>query len=312
MLLIPAPPASTSWSGAMPKKGLRGQRRVAAAMAAPGLAILVLLAIGPLIFMVLNSFRAWELVSPAPPQFVGFGNYVRVFKDPRFWNALRNTLLLLLLGLAIQIPLGLLIALLFNRDFPLKRVATGFFMIPVMITPVVSGFNWRLIYHEQFGPLNFLIRTLHLGGGRAWIAEPEIAIYAILALDTWQWTPFVAMVLLAGLQSIPRQVYEATNVDGATGWQAFWRVTLPMLMPTFVLVVLLRTIFILRIFDPVMILTGGGPGSATETLSVYTYLTGFRYFSMGYTSALAVIQLVILTIIANLFLSLTGRGGRRQ
>jgi multiple sugar transport system permease protein len=250
------------------------------------------------------------LTTAAPPQFVGLANYGRLFTDARLGNAIRNTTLLLIPGIIIQITLGLLIALLFNRDFPLKRIAMALLLIPVMITPVVSGFNWKLIFHEQFGPLNYLIQLLHLGGGRAWIAERSTAIYTILAVDTWQWTPFVAMVLLAGLQAIPRQVYEATNVDGARPWQVFWRVTLPLLAPTFVLVTLLRTIFILRIFDPVMILTGGGPGDATETLSVYTYFSGFRYFSMGYTSALAVLQLVILTVVANLFLVVIKRGRR--
>lgn len=291
-------------------RGWTTRRKVAAVMAMPSVGILVLLALGPLLFMLINSFRAWELASPSPPQFIGLTNYGRAFTDPRFWNALGNTVLLLIPGIIIQTTLGLLIALLLNREFPFKRIATALLLIPVMITPVVSGFNWKLIYHEQFGPLNYVIRLLHLGAGRAWIAEPGVAIYTILAVDTWQWTPFVAMVLLAGLQAIPREVYEAASVDGARSWQVFWRVTLPLLTPTFVLVTLLRTIFILRIFDPVMILTGGGPGSATETLSVYTYYSGFRYFSMGYTSALAVLQLVLLIIVANLFMVFIKRGRR--
>ncbi len=292
------------------RRGLGTRGKVAAAMALPSVGILVLLAAGPLLFMLVNSFRSWEMTTPAPPHFVGVANYARIFTDARLGNAIRNTALLLILGIVIQITLGLLIALLFNRDFPLKRIATALLLIPVMITPVVSGFNWKLIYHEQFGPLNYLIQLLHLGTGRAWIAERSTAIFAILVVDAWQWTPFVAMVLLAGLQAIPRQVYEATSVDGARPWQVFWRVTLPLLTPTFVLVTLLRTIFILRIFDPVMILTGGGPGSATETLSVYTYFSGFRYFSMGYTSALAILQLVILTVVANFFMAFIKRGRR--
>lgn len=293
-----------------PKRWLTTRGRVAAVMALPSVGILVLLAAGPLLFMLVNSFRSWELTTAAPPQFVGFANYARIFTDPRFWNAFRNTALLLVLGIIIQITLGLVIALLFNREFPLRRIATALLLIPIMITPVVSGFNWKLIYHEQFGPLNYFIQLFHLGAGRAWIGERSTAIYAILAVDAWQWTPFVAMVLLAGLRAIPRQVYEATSVDGARPWQVFWRVTLPLLTPTFVLVTLLRTIFILRIFDPVMILTAGGPGSATETLSVYTYLSGFRYFSMGYTSALAILQLVILTVVANMFMVFFKRGRR--
>jgi|GEM_PF-5909751 len=125
---------------------------------------------------------------------------------------------------------------------------------------------------------------------------------SILIMDTWQWTPFVDLVLLAGLSSIPRQVYEAANVDGASSWQIFWRVTMPLLRPIFTLVVLLRIIFIFKIFDPVYILTGGGPGISTETLSVYTYYSGFKHFNIGRTAALAVLQLVIITIIAQLYM----------
>lgn len=282
--------------------------RVAAAMALPSVVILVLLAAGPLVFMLVNSFRSWELTAPYPPAFVGLENYIRLLQDERFWNALLNTLKLLVMGLILQAGLGLMIALLLNRPFPLKRLATALLLVPVMITPVVSGFNWRLIFHEQFGPLNYIIRGLGLGEGHAWLADPATAIYTILVVDTWQWTPFVAMVLLAGLQAIPKQVYEAANVDGARPLQTFRKVTLPLLRPMFTLVVLLRTIFIFRIFDPVFILTGGGPGTATETLSVYTFYSGFRYFSMGYTGAMAVIQLIMMSVVANLFLRLIKRG----
>lgn len=287
---------------------MTARSRVATAMAMPSVAVLVLLAAGPLLFMLVNSFRSWELTAPYPPAFIGLGNYARLLRDARFWSALGHTLQLLVLGIILQAGLGLLIALLLNRPFPLKRLVTALFLIPVMITPVVSGFNWRLIFHEQFGPLNFLLRTLGLGAGRAWLADPSTALYTILVMDTWQWTPFVAMVLLAGLQAVPRQAYEAASVDGARPWQVFRRVTLPILRPMFVLVVLLRTIFIFRIFDPVFILTGGGPGNVTETLSVYTFYSGFRYFSMGYTGAMAIVQLILMTIVANLFMRLIKRG----
>ncbi|MGB9857412.1 MAG: carbohydrate ABC transporter permease [Brevinematia bacterium] len=278
-----------------------GKRRFARWMTLPPVLILVALVVGPLGFLLYSSFFDWTLTVPTPPKFIWFKNYVEVFKDIRFWNALKNTVLLMILGITTQSILGLILALLLNREFKLKKIAITILALPIMITPVVIGFNWRIIYHEHFGPLNYIIRLLKIGSGASWIADPKLALISIFLVDTWQWTPFVTLILLAGLQSIPRQVYEASNVDGASSWQIFTRVTLPLLRPMFVLVVLFRTIWIFKIFDPVFILTGGGPGTATETLSLYTYINGFKLWRIGYTSTLAVFQLIIMNIVATIF-----------
>ncbi len=286
-----------------------GQRRFAMLMGIPALIVLLIL-VAPILFYILkNSFYDITLTVPRPPEFVGGANYAAVFKDTRFLNALKNTGILLVLGISIQSILGLIIALLLNRDFRFKRLAITLLAIPIMITPVVAGFNWRMIYNEHFGPLNFILNALHISEGISWTADPSVALYSILIVDIWQWTPFVALILLAGLQSIPKQVYEASNVDGATPVQTFFRVTLPLLKPMFILVILFRTIWIFKIFDPVYILTGGGPGTSTETLSVYTYVEGFRYWRIGYTSALAVVQLMMMTVVASVFVRLMKRKG---
>jgi len=288
-----------------------GKKRFARWMTLPPVLILVALVVGPLGFLLYSSFFDWTLTIPAPPKFVWFKNYVEVFKDIRFWNAFKNTVLLMILGIITQSILGLILALLLNREFKLKKVAITILALPIMITPVVIGFNWRIIYHEHFGPLNYIIRLLRLGSGASWIADPKLALISIFIVDTWQWTPFVTLILLAGLQSIPRQVYEASNVDGASSWQIFRRVTLPLLRPMFVLVVLFRTIWIFKIFDPVFILTGGGPGTATETLSLYTYINGFKLWRIGYTSTLAVFQLIIMNIVATIFVRKFMRRGSK-
>lgn len=263
----------------------------------PVVGILLTLAIGPLLFIFITSFTSWELVSMAPPQFVWFGNYASILVDGRFWNAMKNTLILLVGGVGLQLVLGLVTALLLNREFKLKKLVTSLFLIPITIAPVVVGFQWRVIYHESFGPLNYIIRALHLGNGFAWLADTRTALFSILVAEVWQWTPFVTIVLLAGLQSISPRVYEAANVDGATPWQVFRRVTFPLLKPTIIIVMLFRLMDVFKIFDLVFLLTGGGPGSASESVSLYTYINGFRYFSLGYATALAVIQLVIVTVI---------------
>lgn len=287
---------------ALPKTGSRNfgvwlDKRLPVIFVAPVVAILLTLAIGPLLFILVTSFTSLNLVSPAPPHFIWFENYARALTDHRFWNALVNTLVLLIGGVGLQLLLGLSTALLLNREFRLKGLVTSLVLIPITIAPVVVGFQWRVIFHDAFGPLNYLIGAMGLGEGPAWLGDTRTALLAILIAELWQWTPFVTVVLLAGLQSISPRVYEAANVDGAGPLQVFWRVTLPLLKPMLIIVAVFRIMDVFRIFDLVAILTGGGPGSATETLSLYTFLVGFRHFSMGYASALAVIQLIIVTVI---------------
>lgn len=291
------------------EKGLtirQSEKRFARLMALPGMIALVLLVVGPLVYMFYNSFLTKTLAAPVPPQFVGFENYAVVFSNPRFWNAFKNTMLIVVIGIPIQSLLGLTMALLLQKAFRGSKIIIAVFLIPVLITPVVSGFEWKIILDQRFGPINYLIGLLGMEP-KAWLAEPFLAMASILIMDTWKWTPFVTVVLLAGLSAIPTQVYEASSVDGSTYWETLWRVTMPLLKPMFTLVVLLRTIFIFKIFDPVYILTGGGPGSATETLSLLTYINGFKNFNVGITSTLAVIQLIVMVIIAQLFLNLVAK-----
>jgi multiple sugar transport system permease protein len=273
-------------------------RKMPVIFIAPVMAILVLLAVGPLLFVFVTSLLSWELVSQAAPKFAWLGNYLKALTDARFWNALKNTGILLVIGVGCQMLLGLGTALLLNREFPLKRLVTALFLIPITVAPVVVGFQWRVIYHESFGPLNHILRALRLGDGFAWLADTRTALLSILIAEVWQWTPFVTVVLLAGLQSISPRVYEAGNVDGASPWQVFWRITMPLLKPTLIIVALFRVMDVFKIFDLVFLLTGGGPGSASESVSLYTYINGFRYFSMGYATALAVIQIIIINVIS--------------
>lgn len=284
------------------------KKRIAIFMVAPTMLVLILFAIYPLVFMFGNSLRTWQLTSVLPAKFVWFKTFGTLFSYSRYWNAFANTLILLAIGIAIQSLIGLGIAMLLNRSFRGKRLLTGLFLIPVMIVPVVSGTIWRLILNSQFGPFNYLLGlTVH------WLGVTKSAsMAAILMMDTWQWTPFVAMVLLAGLSAIPREVYEAADVDNASGWQVFSRVTLPLLRPIFGLVILLRTIFIFRIYEPVSILTAGGPGSATESLSLLTYRTGFQFWNIGLSSAMSVIQVLFMIFVAYLFLKFVVTGGRAQ
>jgi len=281
----------------------RSQKRFARLVALPGMVVLVLLVVGPLAYMLFNSFFAKTLATPVPPRFAWFENYGNLFTDGRFWNAFLNSMIIMVIGIPVQSFLALVLALLLNKKFPGSRIIVALFLVPVMITPVVAGFEWKIILDNRFGPLNYVLSFFGVAP-LAWLAKPVLAMASILILDTWQWTPFVMVVLLAGLAAIPKQVYEASSVDGSSANETLWRVTMPLLRPMFTLVILLRIIFIFKIFDPVQILTGGGPGVSTETLSVLTYIMGFKSFNVGMSAAIAVVQLIIITIIAKVFISM--------
>jgi multiple sugar transport system permease protein len=217
---------------------------------------------------------------------------------------MKNTAYLVLVGVGLQVTIGIGLAVVLNRLGRARTTIMSLLLIPVLIAPVVAGFEFRMIYNDQFGPLNYLI--LALSGGSihppAWVADPAVALFAIMVTDVWQWTPFMILIVLAGLQSIPQELYEAAEVDGGTGWQVFWRITLPLLLPIIVIGILVRFMDTFKLFDIVYQLTGGGPGNATETIAYYTYLQGFKFFSLGYTAAMSFIQLVVITIVAKIFL----------
>jgi len=281
------------------------KKKLAFGMIAPAFIILLFLAVGPMFFMFVNAFRTWKLAVPTPPHFCGFKNFLNLFQDIRFGNAFSNTIILMVCGIVVQSLLGLGIALLLRKPFKLRSLVMALILIPVLIAPVVTGLNWKLILNDVFGPLNYALGALGFKEP-LWVSSNRFwGLLSILIVDTWQWTPFVALVLLAGLEGIPNQVYEAADVDGAKPVMVFLRVTLPLLRPMFVLIVLLRTIFIFKIFDPVMILTQGGPGSATETLSLLTYNTGLKYMDIGYAMAMGVLQIIFMIILANIFLKFT-------
>jgi multiple sugar transport system permease protein len=276
----------------------------------PAVITLLAITVFPLIYELRLAFMSWELTTNAPAKFAGLANFGTIlFHDARFWSSMRVTFTLLVFGVAIELLIGTGLALLLNRLRRPRTLLVSLFLIPVMIAPVVAGFQFRMIYHDQFGPLNYLIE-LATGGhwrGFAWIANPKIALIAIMMTDIWQWTPFLMLIVLAGLQSISLELYEAAEVDGASPWQTFWGVTLPLLIPVIVIGILIRAMDSFKLFDIIYLVTGGGPGNVTETISFYTYLQGFKFFSLGYTAAMAFLQLIVITVIAQFFVNFQKR-----
>ena len=281
-----------------------GKRKVPILFVLPAAVTLLAITVFPLIYEVRLAFMSWELTTNNPARFVGLKNFATIlFHDQRFWNSMRVTMVLIVIGVSIQLVAGTGLAVLLNRLRRSRTLLVSLFLIPVMIAPVVAGFQFRMIYHDQFGPLNYLIQLVTGGRwhGLAWIADPKIALGAIMFTDIWQWTPFLMLIVLAGLQSISPEMYEAAEVDGSSRTQTFWLVTLPLILPVIVIGILIRAMDSFKLFDIIYLVTGGGPGNKTETISFYTYLQGFKFFSLGYTAAMAFLQLIVITLIAQVF-----------
>ena len=282
--------------------GLNIEKHMPLLFILPCILILLAVSVFPFIYSLWLSFNSWEMGSGLPRAFVAFANYGRLFTDLRFGNSMLNMGKVLLFGVSLQFLIGLSLAMLLNRAFRARNLITTLFLLPMMIAPVVVGCNWKMIYHYTYGPLNYILRLLGLGEGVNWLGSMQVAMPSVIISDIWEWTPFMMIVLLAGLQTISLELYEAAIVDGASRWQVFWRITLPVLKPIIIIAVLIRAMDVFKLFDLVVLLTQGGPAGASETVSYYNYLTGFKYFNMGYAAAIAYIQLIVIIVIANLFL----------
>ena len=276
----------------------------------PAMVTLLGITVFPLLYELRLAFSSWELTISTESEFVGFQNFIDiVLNDNRFWSSMRVTAVLMVGGVAIQLGLGTGLAMLLNRLQAWRTPFVSLLLIPVMIAPVVAGFQFRMIYHDQLGPLNYMFELLTFGKWRgfAWVADPNVALTAVMITDIWQWTPFLMLIVLAGLQSISPEYYEAARVDGATSWSTFRHITVPLLLPFVVIGILIRAMDCFKLFDIIYLVTGGGPGNVTETVSFYTYLQGFKFFSLGYTAALAFVQLIAIIIIAQVFLKFLKR-----
>jgi len=216
-------------------------------------------------------------------RFVGAENYRRLLADARFWNALANTAYFTAVSVALELALGLAVALLLRRAFRGRALVYAVVLIPWAVPTVVTARMWEWMYNADYGVINYI-----LGAQINWLGSPVWAMHAAILMDVWKSTPFVALLLLAGLQSIPAELYHAASVDGATRWTMFRRITLPQLAPLMLVVLILRTIDAFRVFDAIYVLTGGGPANSTETLSIYAYKVLFQTLEFGYGSTLAV------------------------
>lgn len=255
-----------------------------------------------------GSFTRIELASNIPPTWVGLDNYVRMFNDPAFWKVMKTTLIFTGLVIAVALCAGLLTALLFNRPFRGRPVARAMMMMPWAFpeVPVVMIFIW--ILSPQFGVVNLLVRWIPgVTQNPQWLQVPWLAMMWMVLIASWKAFPFYSLVILAALQSVPQEIYEAAKVDGANPWQLFWRITIPSISTTLELLVVLASIFSFKQFTIIFLMTGGGPVGATETIVIRIFNTAFRFYDYSYASALGVAGFIVSLIIAIFFVILQAR-----
>ena len=273
----------------------------------PALGLMVAVALYPLASTVWLSFYD-ELPIFGVSRFVGLSHYVELWHDPRFWHSLSNTLYFTVVSVTLEVILGLGAALLLQQIFPARGLVRALVLMPWFIPTVVAARLWEWIYNPQLGVLNFLLRESGLSAdGLNWLGHPSLALHAAILADVWKTAPFAALLILAGLQTIPPDLYRAARVDGAGPVQAFWHITLPLLMPALGITFLFRTLDALRVFDVVYVLTGGGPANTTETLSIYAYRLSFQTLQFGYGAAVAVVIFALVLGVSVLSLSVLRR-----
>ncbi len=260
----------------------------------PGLIVLVAIIIFPLLFTLRVSFSSWDVVKPGL-DWLGGKNYARLFQDMRFWEALGRLSLMAVGSVLIQYIIGFSLALLVWRDIIFKRFIRVLFLIPMMTTPVIMSVIWRTILHESLGPANDIVRLLGFEP-LTWLSTGGMAVLSVILVEVWQWTPFMFLLLLAGLLSLPDEPYMAAAVDGAGPIRTFFSVTFPLMAPISIGAILIRLIEASKLMETVYVLTSGGPGTATETSSYYIYIRGLRDYQIGYAASLSLVYLVIMII----------------
>ncbi|MCE2648029.1 MAG: sugar ABC transporter permease [Streptomycetaceae bacterium] len=246
----------------------------------------------PIIYGIYISFLDVKLSSFLPPQFVGFDNYVSALKAPETWATLKITLAMMALGMLVQIPLGVGLALVLHRNLKGTKVFSSILITPMLLTPVAVGLTFRFMFDTDLGIINWLIGLFGVETIN-WLGQQSTGILAVVIVDSWQSVPFVMLLIVAALGSISPSLYEAASIDGASARQTFWKVTFPLITPTLLVVVMIKIMDFLKLFDTLFMLTRGGPGNETTTLGLWTYKTGFIFLEFSRAAALGVLIMII-------------------
>jgi multiple sugar transport system permease protein len=248
----------------------------------------------PIVFNLYLAFTKWT-IGLGQPRFIGLGNFIELLSDERVLNGVKVMIYFSGLSLSLEMVLGLLIAVYFNRQFKGSEVVQAIYILPFAATPVAVALIWRIMLNPEIGVLNYLLQSVGLPGS-LWVSSPKTVIPALVMVDVWKWTPMITLIVLAGLKSLPHEPYEAAQIDGASALQIFWYITLPLIRPVLIAAMMLRSLDNLKEFDMLYTITQGGPGIASETLYLYSYNVGFSFFKAGYGSALMVVVFLIVLV----------------
>jgi multiple sugar transport system permease protein len=264
---------------------------------APAIFLLLLIGIFPLIYALIVSFQGITMTD-ADTSFQGFNNYRQLFGDKRLWWSLAHTVLIIVIALPLELILGLAMAQLFLEKMPGRQIFIALLVLPTVISPIVAGATWRLMFDQRYGPINQIISWVWGAPVTIlWNVWPSFVYPAIIICEIWQWTPFMFLILLAALSNVDKSQLEAAEIDGAGFWRTFRRVVLPAIWPVMAIAILIRGLDLFRIFDIIWALTEGGPGTMTETISIYSYVQGFKQFEISYNAAIAFLVILLLTVI---------------
>lgn len=278
----------------------------------PTFILLLAINIFPLLWTIYLSFTNYRANQPTRPiKWVGLKNYERILANEDIWNYLQVTAHFVCWTMFLQLVLGFGLALLINRKFKGNAFWTTVILLPMMLSPAVVGTFWTYIMQPQTGIFNYIVNFFVDGGSFSMIGDPDLAPWAIILVDTWMWTPYVMLLCLAGLRSIPDYIYEAAEIDGASAWRKFWKVTLPMVLPFIMLAILFRAIENFKMFDMVVELTSGGPGSITELASINLKREAFEKWRTGYSSAFAIILFVVVIGAGNIYVKFLNKVKQR-
>ncbi len=269
--------------------------------ALPAAIVVFVVILFPWLFTIVMSLFSWQVTGKA--DFVGLANFNQLFHDPRFGWAVVRTLYFTVMAVAFPMVLGIWAAVCFSTKFRLRGVARTIFILPMMATPVAIGLVWTMMFHPQLGVLNYL---LHLVGlpPFAWVYSVNTVIPTLVMVETWQWTPMVMLIVLGGIAGLPVDPYEAAIIDGASTWQMFRFITVPMVWPFIVFAGVMRVIDALKTFDTIFVITGGGPGTASETINMLLYQTAFGYYNLGYGSAIVLVFFALILLVSMALLAL--------
>ncbi len=271
---------------------------------APALLAIGLTTLYPLVSALITSFRHWRLnESQEPGEFVGVEQYSRVFTDDTFYNSAWVTFEFTAISVVLSVGIGLGIALILNNRTRLSAFTKALLILPFAVAPALKGFSWRFMMNPDHGVYDKMIDAVFpFAADVNWLGDPFWALMVLALTEVWGWAPLIALMLLGGLGSISPEVREAAKIDGASPWQEFWRGTFPLLRPLLLIIVFLKEVFSMKIFDQVVTTTGGGPGRATESLNFYAYSQGFPFLDIGYASAVSWVIVVVLGALAALYL----------